>query len=50
MNVKKHEVTVDGEPVTLTLKEFELLERLMRNQHIVADQRSASDGYMGIRF
>ncbi|MCU6748708.1 response regulator transcription factor [Faecalicatena acetigenes] len=35
MNVKKHEVTVDGEPVTLTLKEFELLERLMRNQHIV---------------
>ena len=35
MNVKKHEVTVDGEPVTLTLKEFELLERLMRNQNIV---------------
>ena len=35
MNVKKHEVTVDGVPVTLTLKEFELLERLMRNQSIV---------------
>lgn len=35
MNVKKHEVTVDGEPVTLTLKEYELLERLMRNRNIV---------------
>ena len=35
VNVKKHEVTVDGKTVTLTLKEFELLERLMRNQNIV---------------
>lgn len=35
VNVKKHEVTVDGRPVTLTLKEFELLERLIRNQNIV---------------
>ena len=35
INTKKHEVTVDGIKVTLTLKEFELLERLMRNRNIV---------------
>ena len=35
VNVKKHEVTVDGRQVSLTLKEFELLEKLMRNQGIV---------------
>lgn len=35
INVKKHEVTVGGKEVTLTLKEFELLEKLMRNQGIV---------------
>ena len=35
VNVKKHEVTVEGKAVALTLKEFELLEKLMRNQGIV---------------
>lgn len=35
MDVKKHEVTVDGKAISLTLKEFELLEKLMRNQGIV---------------
>ena len=35
VDVKKHEVKVAGDIVTLTLKEFELLERLMRNQNIV---------------
>ena len=35
VDVKKHEVTVDGKPISLTLKEFELLEKLMRNQGIV---------------
>lgn len=35
LNVKKHEVTVDGNAVTLTLKEFELLNRLAQNQNIV---------------
>lgn len=35
VNVKKHEVTVNGKEVLLTLKEFELLEKLMRNQGIV---------------
>lgn len=35
MNVKKHEVYVDGEKVTLTLKEFELLKRLIVSPEIV---------------
>ena len=35
VDVKKHEVTVDGKAVALTLKEFELLEKLMRNEGIV---------------
>ena len=35
LDVTKHEVTVNGQPITLTLKEFELLECLMRNQNIV---------------
>lgn len=35
VHVKKHEVTVDGKAISLTLKEFELLEKLMRNQGIV---------------
>lgn len=35
VDVKKHEVTVDGREISLTLKEFELLEKLMRNQGIV---------------
>ena len=35
VDVKKHEVTVDGKEISLTLKDFELLEKLMRNQGIV---------------
>lgn len=31
MDVDRHVVTVDGEPVTMPLKEFELLEILLRN-------------------
>ena len=34
MDVKKHEVYVDGERVVLTLKEFELLKRLMENPEV----------------
>ena len=36
IDVKKHEVTVEGKPVILTLKEFELLEHLMRNRNSCA--------------
>lgn len=35
LDVEKHEVTVDGKPVTLTYKEFELLGYLMENEGIV---------------
>lgn len=35
MDVKKHAVTVAGEEIALTLKEFELLKRLMVNRNIV---------------
>ena len=32
MDVKKHEILVNGEPVQLTLKEFELLRRLLEHR------------------
>lgn len=35
IDLKKHVVFVDGKPVTLTLKEFELLGRLVQNLNIV---------------
>lgn len=50
MNVKKHEVTVDGQAVTLTLKEFELLERLMRNQNIVLTRDQLLEDIWGYDF
>ncbi|MHB8961291.1 MAG: winged helix-turn-helix domain-containing protein, partial [Candidatus Limnocylindrales bacterium] len=31
MDVERHVVTVDGDPISLPLKEFELLELLLRN-------------------
>ena len=50
INVKKHEVTVDGKTVTLTLKEFELLERLMRNQNIVLTRDQLLEDIWGYDF
>lgn len=35
MNVNEHSVTVDGEAVTLTLKEFELLKIMLENPRMV---------------
>lgn len=35
LDVKRHEVRVDGDLVTLTLKEFDLLYLLMKNKNIV---------------
>lgn len=35
IDTKKHEVTAAGEVVNLTLKEYELLKRLMENQNVV---------------
>ena len=48
VDVKKHEVKVAGEIVTLTLKEFELLERLNEKPEYCTDKRSAFRGYLGI--
>ena len=38
MDVDRHEVTVNGEPVELTNREFELLRTLMENKDIVMDR------------
>lgn len=50
MNLKKHEVTADGRKVVLTLKEFELLERLMRNQNIVLTRDQLLEDIWGYDF
>ena len=50
VDVKKHEVKVTGEIVTLTLKEFELLERLMRNQNIVLTRDQLLEDIWGYDF
>lgn len=50
VNVRKHEVTVEGRPVTLTLKEFELLERLMRNRNIVLTRDQLLEDIWGYDF
>ena len=50
VDVKKHEVKVAGEIVTLTLKEFELLERMMRNQNIVLTRDQLLEDIWGYDF
>ena len=50
MDRKKHEVTVDGQTVTLTLKEYELLERLMRNRNIVLTRDQLLEDIWGYDF
>lgn len=50
LDIRKHEVTVDGKIVTLTLKEFELLERLMRNQNIVLTRDQLLEDIWGYDF
>ena len=47
---KKHEVRVDGIPVTLTLKEFELLELLIRNKNIVLSRDRLLEEVWGYDF
>ena len=41
---------MDGKPVTLTLKEFELLERLMRNRNIVLTRDQLLEDIWGYDF
>ena len=50
LDQKKHEVRVDGRPVTLTLKEFELLELLIRNKNIVLSRDRLLEEVWGYDF
>lgn len=46
----KHEVTVHGEVVNLTLKEYELLKRLMKNSNIVLTRDQLLEDIWGYDF
>ena len=50
INTKKHEVTAAGEVVNLTLKEYELLKRLMKNPNIVMTRDCLLEDIRGYDF
>lgn len=50
INLKKHEVLAGGEVVVLTLKEYELLKRLMQNPDIVLTRDSLLTEIWGYDF
>lgn len=50
INTKKHEVTAAGEVVNLTLKEYELLKRLMKNSNIVLTRDQLLEDIWGYDF
>lgn len=50
IDVKKHEVKADGNVVNLTLKEYELLKRLMSNPNIVMTRDSLLEDIWGYDF
>lgn len=50
LDSKKHEVTVHGEVVNLTLKEYELLKRLMKNSNIVLTRDQLLEDIWGYDF
>ena len=50
LDMKKHEVTADGEVVNLTLKEYELLKRLMKNPNIVMTRDCLLEDIWGYDF
>ena len=50
INTKNHEVKADGEVVGLTLKEYELLKRLMENPNIVMTRDSLLEEIWGYDF
>jgi two-component system response regulator RegX3 len=47
LNIGKHQVSVNGNPVSLPLKEFELLEFLMRNSGRVLTRSQLIDRVWG---
>ena len=50
LDPKKHEVTAAGEVVNLTLKEYELLKRLMKNPNIVMTRDCLLEDIWGYDF
>ena len=48
--VSAHTVTVGGEPVTLTLKEFDLLRALMQNEGHVLSRRQLLEDVWGVTY
>ena len=50
LDIEKHKVRVDGQDVTLTLKEFETLEKLVKNQHIVLTRDKLLEEIWGYDF
>jgi len=50
MDVDRHEVTVRGQAVTLTLKEFDLLDMLLRNAGRVLTRSQLIDGVWGLDY
>ena len=50
MDVRKHEVQSDGETVALTLKEFELLKRMLKNPDIVLTRDQLLEDIWGYDF
>ena len=50
LDPKKHEVTVHGEVVNLTLKEYELLKRLMKHSNIVLTRDQLLEDIWGYDF
>ena len=50
LDLKKHEVLVDDSTVTLTLKEFELLKRLLQNPDIVLTRNRLLEEVWGYEF
>jgi len=50
MDIERHTVAVDGEPITLPLKEFELLEYLLRNSGRVLTRGQLIDRVWGLDY
>ena len=50
LDAERHEVTVDGDPVTMPLKEFELLEILMANAGRVVTREILFDRVWGYEY
>lgn len=50
MDTRKHEVRVDGQLINLTLKEYELLKRFIRNQNMVLTRDQLLEEIWGYDF